>query len=76
MIIIILFYFILLFRMNISSTPSNSSTTLPWWINWWTEAESEWGFFHYYFVGYALPVICVIGLIENILSIWVLFLIS
>lgn len=46
-------------------------TTTSWWNNWWTSSEQEWGFFHYYFVGIAVPIICLVGLIENSLSIWV-----
>lgn len=38
----------------------------------WTLSQAQWGNFTYYFCALGLPVVCVAGIIENALSIWVL----
>ena len=38
----------------------------------WSLSQAQWGNFTYYFCALVLPVVCVVGLLENALSIWAL----
>ena len=55
------------------SLPTNASTFSVWLLVLflWNQAFDSWGNVHFYLISIALPILCVIGVIENILSIYV-----